>query len=484
MRKQVWLVVIAAMALCPLWGGKADVKSKLDVMFYGYVKTDVVLQHGLGVMSSQLVQALPSNQYSYPDAKQTNIKNRIQNSEFNSFGVNSWQTRIGFLITAPAEGEIWSKGRIEFDFYGKFPQNGSEFGGDYTYPANQNPEPNKGSPMLRRAYMEFGGANWSVLAGEEWMVVGPIAPRNNNYPANADCGNLGYRMPQVRLTLYGLEKKLAFQVAADNKIGDPGLYDIDTGRASGKPTWEFGLVYSGKIGDKPMQLGVTGHTGVEAIPSVIMDGSTYLRLDWNGREINTYSYNAHWIIPLGLGISFSGEYFQGANLDGFFTGGQGNGWVYRPHKDLYEPLRSTGGWAEMMYKTPKLEIIGGYGVDDIDDGQLDRGRSNIEAGLDSTTALSADTASVSGPITVTSKTTKKLAKSNKVPTKNEMFYADINYYVTPQTMISLEWMQMITHYDLANTPDGIASGATKAGTPLNYHPGMVNRYTVAFWFYF
>lgn len=450
MSKRIWGLMVLGLALCPPAGGKADVKSKLDVMFYGYVKTDVVYQQGLGIMNNFLVYARPSNLSEYPTGKES----RVKNSDFHSFGINSVQSRFGFLISVPETNGVWSRGRIELDFYGKFPMYGSDYGVQYAYPKNTDPEPNKGSPMLRRATVEIGGPNWEVLAGNEWMVVSPIYPHTNNYPYGAEAGNLGYRTPQVRLTLYALDKQLVFQVAADNKIGDPGWLDIDTGRASAKPTWEFGLTYKGKLGDKPMQIGVTGHTGVEAIPSVIILSGGTSELIWHGREIATYSYNLHWIIPLGPNFIFSGEYFQGANLDGWFTGAQGQGWVY--YNGDYEPIRSTGGWAELMYKNDKVEILGGYGVDDIDEDQLKDGRGRIEGNI-----------LVNG-------------QSNSAITRNQMVYAAVNYYVNPQTMVSLEWMQMITDYDLANPKDCAKSGAT----PLDWDSGVVNRYTLAFWFYF
>jgi hypothetical protein len=106
-----------------------------------------------------------------------------------------------------------------------------------------------------------------------------------------------------------------------------------------------------------------------------------------------------------------------------------------------------------MYKADKIEVIGGDGVDDINDDQLDRGRARIE--------LAAGT-------------------SNGAITKNQMYYSAVNYYLNPQTMISLEWMQVLTEYGLANPKDCNASGAT----PVRWHDGMVNRYTLAFWFYF
>jgi len=427
MAKKVWLVVLAMALVIPCMAGAGNVGGKFDVDLYGYLKTDVVYQKGLGVMHNFLVWALPSRGYTYPGS---GIAGKIQNKDFDQFGINSVQSRFGFLIHGPEVDGVWSRGRLEADFYGKFISS-APF-------SNKDPEPNKGSLMLRRATVEFGGDNWAILAGNEWMVMSPIYPHVNNYPYGAEIGNLGYRTPQVRLTLYALDKQLALQVAADNKIGDIAFLDIDTGRASGKPTWEFGVSYNGKLGDNPLKLGVTGHIGVEAIPSLVAGNTA--NLEWSGREIDTWSIVGHAIVPIGSMITISGEYWQGANLDGWFTGAQGNGWLFDPADHDYEALESTGGWGEIMIKPiKKIDVIGGYGVDDINDDQLEDGTAIIElVGANSKAAI----------------------------TKNEMYYAAINYHLNPAIMISGEWMQVLTEYDFMDAT------------------GMTNRYTLAFWFFY
>ena len=65
-------------------------------------------------------------------------------------------------------------------------------------------------------------------------------------------------------------------------------------------------------------------------------------------------------------------------------------------------------------------------------------------------------------------------------TKNEMWFSNVRYNVTPAAMISLEWLQMISEYELA-TPWRLAA----LGYPYrSFADGVVNRYTLSFWYTF
>ena len=449
MKSKLWLF-LGVLLLAPLGAGQAEVKSKFELEIYGYVKTDVVYQHGLGVLDTQIIWAAPGNMKWYPDPKQ-NI-GRVRNQDFNTFLINSFQTRFGFLVTGPEAHGIWSRGRIEGDFYSKFPQYGSDYGADYKFPANADPETNKGTLMLRRATVEFGQDWWEILAGNEWMVASPIFPHLNNYPYGAEIGNLGYRVPQVRLTLNALKKKIQLQVAVDNKVGDPGYKDMDTGRADIQPTVEFGLLYNGTLSGKPLKFGFTGHQGSDG--RVCSDGK------WRGQTVPSYSYNLDWIIPLWK-FTLSGEAFTGANLDGWFTGAQGDGWIYDPHGGGFQALKDQGGWIELMLTPVKdLDVLAGYGIDDKNDDQLDHGRAIVE----SVPALAG-------------------AGSNKAITKNQMYWGAVNYRLNSAVMLSAEYMQVLTTYGLANHHQERAAGLPLANQ-FKYEQGKADRYTLAFWFMF
>ena len=421
MKKGLFLVLALLMVVGMAASADAgQVDSKYDVTFYGYVKLDAVYMDSYAVMDNFLVQVPAGNR-----GGNTEFKDR------DSFSMTARQSRFGFLITTPAtDSGLITRGRLEADFYGSLP--GRLAAG------NQDPEENKGGLMLRRATVEIIADNWSILAGNEWMVVSPIFPHVNNYPYGADAGNLGYRTPQIRLTGYMMDKSIILQLAATNKLGDMDTLDIDTGRMSGTPAWEAGVTYK-KDG---LMVALTGHYGEEEIQT----DREGLGADYYGSRIESQSINLSFAVPLGDMFAISGEYFTGSNLDGWYTGAQGSGWVVDADGDR-EAVNSQGGWVELMAKpVDGVKCYVGYGVDDVDDDQLEDG--TIEPGYSD-------------------------KDGNSAITMNSMTYANVYYNVSPSTMVAFEWMQMTSEYDNADEDSG-----------LDWDDGVVNRYTLSFWYIF
>jgi hypothetical protein len=426
MKKGLFLVLAIFMAIgmaAPVNAG--EMGSKYDVTFYGYIKLDAVYQDSYAVMDNFLVQALPD------ELAMAGAETEAQ--DMDTFSMTARQSRFGFLITTPAtDSGLVTRGRIEADFYGSLPARDP----------GKDPEENKGGLMLRRATVEIIADSWSILAGNEWMVMSPLFPHVNNYPYGADAGNLGYRTPQIRLTGYMMDKAIILQVAATNKIGDvDGAFDIDTGRLAAVPTWEAGVTYK-KDG---LVLALTGHYGEEEIRTE-RNGV----IDYHGTRIESQSVNVSFNLPLGDMFGVSGEYFTGSNLDGWYTGAQGSGWVVTEDWDR-EAVKSQGGWVELMAKpVDGVKCHVGYGVDDPDDDQLEDGI------LEQLYKDGGDPA-VPG---------YDPYSSNRAPTLNTMTYGNVYYSVSPSTMIAMEWMQMMTDYDNLDVD------------------GTVNRYTLSFWYIF
>jgi hypothetical protein len=454
--RKVWVVLLALALICPMIVSAADpaaapakpsVSSKLNVDFYGFIKLDSVYQYGYAVQDNTLAYGAPGNLVGSGAGARLPyfMRDEQTNKDFDSFSMTARMSRFGFVIKGPSTGSgLQTMGKIEADFYGSAPVR------DQT--KNQDPEENKGLFMLRIAYVEIGNDNFSLLAGNNWSLVSPIFPHTNNYPAGADIGNLGYRMPQVRLNLYALDKQLKLQVAAVNKIGDVDTLDIDTGRMNAAPTWEYGIVYTNK--DNKAEIGYTGHNGNEEIRSTQKG-----KFGYYGAKVPSFSHNVHINLPLGDNFALAGEYFQGANLDGWYTGGQGNGWII--NRDGHrEPLHSQGGYGEIMIKpADKIKLYVGYGIDDVDNNQLRK--AVIEKGYFN-------------------------GNGNTAVTKNEMYFANLELYFNPATKVCLEYMQVISQYE--NAQHQAMAMAVPAGVTApvrnHYAPGVIDRYTVSFWYMF
>lgn len=450
MGKKVWLVVLAAAMLCPLLAG-AEVKSKYDVDFYGYVKLDAIYQNAYAFPGMDFIlSAPPANWVGFPSAAPAGATIRRPrgseqaNRDQDVFGMTARQSRFGFLITGPkTENGIVTRARLEMDFYGYAPARAAG--------SNHDSIENSGELRLRRATVEIMGDNWSVLAGNEWMVISPIFPMlTGNYPYGADIGSLGYRTPQIRLTGFALDKKLKIEVALENKLGDIEAlgFDIDSGRNFAAPAYEYGITYTDKI-----MIALTGHWAQEEIRTHRGAQTGAGNTAYYGERVESYSYNVSLKVPIGDSITVAGEYFEGANLDGWYTGAQENGWVVTRGGDR-EPLHSTGGWADLELKPmDNVKVNAGWGIDDPDDGQLRLAR--IEPGY----------LNMAGDLAVT---------------KNQMWFANAGYNVSASTMITLEWLQVCSEYDLATARHLVSLGYPHR----SFDNGVVNRYTLSFWYIF
>lgn len=481
--KKVWVLALAVVMVLPVLVSAAEpgapppakpsVTSKFAVDFYGYVKLDTIYQHGAGVQDNFLLYASPGNLVGSPAFAARNRRSEDEqlNKDFDSFAMTARQSRFGFLIKGPAGEDLQTQGRLEMDFYGSAPAR------DAT--KNQDSEENKGLLMLRIATVEIFNDNFSLLAGNDWMVVSPVFPHTNNYPYGADVGNLGYRTPQVRLTLYAMDKQLALQIAATNKMGDPDSLDIDTGRLNGAPTWEWGLIY--KNNDNKMLIAYTGHYGDEevrtkrhatvvntstlnAAGTVVTTPTSLSGFGYYGVKVPSFSHNISVLLPLGDYFAINGEYYQGANLDGWYTGGQGNGWVVNRNRKR-EPLHSQGGWAEIMIKpSDAVRLYLGYGIDDVDNYQLYK--AVIEPDYGNKVYFNGN--------------------GNVAITKNQEYFANLELYINPATKVAFEYMQLLTSYE--NAQHGLKARKVPIGVAApvrnHYATGKVDRYSVSFWYIF
>jgi len=445
--KKVWVLVIALALVMPLIAAAAEpaaappakpsVTSKLAVDFYGYVKLDAGYQHGYA--NDNFISAAPAGNLV---TTRNALRDEQLNKDQNSFWMTARQSRIGFWINGPAsDNGLKTRGHLEADFYGT--------------PADEN----KGLLTLRIATVEIYNDSFNLLAGNDWMVVSPIFPHTNNYLYGLDLGNMAHRIPQIRLSLYALDQQLALQVAAVNKIGELDSLDVDTGRMNASPTWEWAVIY--KNNENKFMLAYSGHFGLEEIQS-----KHYGKVGYYGANVPSFSHGVSLQLPLGDFFAINGEYYQGANLDGYYCGGQQSGWVLNKNRRR-EPLHSQGGWGEIMIKpNDSVRLYLGYGIDDVDDYQLYK--AIIEPGYTN-------------------------GNGNTAITKNQEYFANLELYINPSTKIAFEYKQVISEYGNAQhqikkaaVPNVYGKVATPIAAPVrnNYSIGKVDRFTVSFWYIF
>ncbi len=381
-------------------------KSKYEVTFYGYIKAEAIYHSH---------QALGDNWavYAFPDMEPF--------KSHDTLSFTARQSRFGFNIKAPGPTEDSSVlGKFEMDFYGK------------------GHTENKPALMLRRAYVMLKNPNWSLLAGNEWMLMSPLYPHTSNYPAGAGIGNLGYRMPQVRLT-FG--NKIRFAVSAGEKIeSDLTTKDFDAGDNSAVPDMQGQLGY---WGDK-LTFVLSGHYAEEQYAEKGADG------DFHDVTFESWSYNASLNVKIGKRLALRGEGFYGVNLDGWYTGSVFNQGVGIDEDGERTPVRDVGGYVELMVKPhDRVTFFGGYGEDNPEDDDI-----------------------VGGPWENNPDNADTLAKLIPVDggiTKNQMYYGHVFFDVTKSMRVSAEVMKIRTEYK----NDGIHD-----------NDGELWRSDLAFWFFF
>jgi hypothetical protein len=330
------------------------------------------------------------------------------NSNDDDFNLNFKHSRFGFNIKTKENGyDIL--GKFEFDLY-RTEKNDIE-----------NTDPNKQVVRIRRAFVEVKKDSWSVLAGLDWMLLTQLYPHLSNFPSGAYMGNIGYRIPQIRLTKWIETEsgKITLQAAIDREFGDTTSPWYDTGSDSGLPDFQGRIVYDTNVNDAKIHFGLIGHVGKEQVD--LADGGD--------KNLDTYSYGFEYKLGYGR-FELSGKIWKGRNVDGWYTGGVAQGvlYVYDSNGTTSTKLTGTpiaakeidaqGGWIELTTRiSPKLIWRIGAGVDDPDNDDLKYNGQYVEGAR----------------------------------LKNTMYYTNAFYKLTPSIGLMGEYLRVKTDY---STTDG------------------------------
>lgn len=268
--------------------------------------------------------------------------------------VDAKSTRLGLDFTGPripALGCAQSGGKVEIDFQGNFTQE------------------NKGTVLLRHAYVEVKDEYFRLLAGQTWDVVSPLLPGTLMYSVGWGAGNIGYRRAQFRAERYfhvsdfllvTTQASINADIVSEfgsNFIGDHADWPVVEGRLA------FTLGDRGKDG-RPLEFGISGHIGEQ-----VWDFLTPPAAD--DVELRTWSFNVDFRYPITKRFGVQGEFFTGENLGAYLGGAiQGVNTVTR------DTIRSTGGWVDVWYDwTDRLHSHVGYSIDDPFNGDITTGRT-------------------------------------------------------------------------------------------------------------
>lgn len=285
--------------------------NKLDITSYGFFKFDMAYDKA------------QTNNGNYVFWVNNNPNN---NDEFN---MTARQTNLGALINFDGQQGRKVSARIEFDFYGGVDEN-------------------KNNPMMRHGYLKVDFNKYYLIAGQTSDIISPLVPTTLNYTVLWNCGNIGYRRPQIQI---GNIVTRGFEIVGAltrNISGDVDKDGNDDGEENSFPTVQARLSYK----NQNMNVGLSGHYGK-------MEYTNHPDSTRKDDSYVSHSLNVHASYSFSSALLMKGEFFTGKTLDQYF-GGIGQGFDFKHEKEI----ESTGGWFNATLVPNKSTSFNvGFGID-------------------------------------------------------------------------------------------------------------------------
>ena len=270
----------------------------------------------------------------------------------NEFNMTARETRLGLELMGPDTEDWKTSGKIEVDFYGQ---------------AGTANSPNL---RMRLGYVDLAhSSGFSVRAGQDWETFITVIPRMLNFAILGDSGQLGLRRPQFRLSqeIPMGTTKLTVKVAAARAIGeDLDGGGQDDGADSGLPAFQYNaLLETPLLTTKASKFSVSGLIGRETLDTTVSNkvvGS-------DDQNYESWAAIGSAFLPVHQKVALQGTLWMGANLDTYYGGiGQGINITKKT------AIAAKGFWVQLVTDpTESLNWNLGYGLDDPDDDDLNKG---------------------------------------------------------------------------------------------------------------
>lgn len=263
-------------------------------------------------------------------------------------GATLRQTRVTARAFAADIGGGDLTAEVDVDFWGgQQPSNGGR-----TFPLLR----------IRRAWAQMSWDRFQILAGQEAPPIVELNPSSLGslgLSSLSSSGNLWLWIPQIRFSgdlNGGQGARLALETTVLAPTGyvaqGPFVTQPDVAEQSGRPYLQGRLRLHWNHGGTPGQISIGGHLGwlATAGDSLLTSKGVALMAQ----------------VPLGRVLEFRGEAFTGQALAGLGGGGIGQNLGLDG-----VPIRTRGGWGQLLIKpSGGWEIGGSYGMDDPKDDDL------------------------------------------------------------------------------------------------------------------
>jgi Skp family chaperone for outer membrane proteins len=265
-------------------------------------------------------------------------------------GATLRQSQIGLDVVGPRLAGATTGASVQADFFGGFPD--ANYGETY------------GLVRLRLATAYMNWSHTKLVAGQDSLFFSPQNPTSYatvGEPALAWAGNLWVWTPQIRVehrwdvsdntnftAQFGILDSLTEQEPPDYFDRTP-----TPGEQSRVPAFGWHGGWNSKLGGRDATVGVGGYYGRQAYSF--------------NRNVDVWSVNADYNLPLGPHLAWSGEVFRGRALGGL-GGGIWNSIVSNGDASLaatqIKGLNDIGGWSQLkLMPAPKLEFNVAAGTD-------------------------------------------------------------------------------------------------------------------------
>jgi len=221
-----------------------------------------------------------------------------------------------------------------------------------------------GLVRLRTASLELQWGNTSLMFGQENPFFSPLSPTSYATvvePALSWSGNLWVWTPAVVAT-HQIVLDGTSSLVLQGGFLDPLTEELPTFQGR-KPT-------AGEATRAPAIAGRVAFDGAKHTRNPVTIGFAGYRAQQRYQtfpSVSSWTLNSDIKLGLGEHLEFSGEFYNGQAVGGL-GGGIWSSVVFpepTPPHSAIEPLRSTGGWAQMkIIPAPRVEINGAFGQDE------------------------------------------------------------------------------------------------------------------------
>ena len=271
-------------------------------------------------------------------------------------GASARQSRLGVDVALPAAAKSLGakslQAKIETDFFGGYmPGNSNTFFSPI--------------PRLRIFRVEAAFENVKFLAGQDWMLFSPVNPDSLNHvsiPGFAGAGNLWARLPQFRVeaSAKGFTAGAAVLAPADASAAGTdaisAMRQPSAGDKSRSPSLQGRVAYAQAFGTSKATLGFGGHYGQERVQQKNAEGAVVAEADEA-----SYAVGTDLVVALPAAVTFKGEAYLGADLDGFLSNATLSGVTGATPVGS----KAQGGWAQLGYKPGRLGLFAGAGFENV-----------------------------------------------------------------------------------------------------------------------